>query len=167
MGGKVKSCVLLLKWVGDPNLTSASAKSPCASQSLHTAMPGSESLLEVKNFHSGLLYLSGLLRLCSCFTRQSTFSGSRALAKVARGSIMGTTSPTGSPPSALVLGAPGRTPSAPSREMGCSAICACVWTSRCALQCHRVWKGYPKPAAIHVKRCIPHYKSLRTVKETP
>ena len=63
--------------------------------------------------------------------------GSRALAEVVRGPIMATTSPTGSPPSGLALGAPGLTPSAPSREMGCSAKCACVWTSRCSLQCHR------------------------------
>ena len=40
--------------------------------------------------------------------------------------IMAATSPIGSPPSALALGALGLTPSAPSREMGCSAMCSCV-----------------------------------------
>ena len=37
-------------------------------------------------------------------------SGSRSFAKVARGPIMATTSTTGSPPSALAMGAPGLTP---------------------------------------------------------
>ena len=70
-----------------------------------------------------------------------------------------TTSPTGSPPSALALGAPGLTPSAPSREMGCSAMCACVcvWISRCALQCHRAWEGIRSPQQFTLK-AVPRIK---------
>ena len=68
---------------------------------------------------------------------------------------MTTKSPTVSPPASLVLAAPGLTPSAPPRVMGCFATCTCMWISRCALQCHRACRGYLQPAAILTLKAVP------------
>ena len=139
------ACTCCLIWVGGPNLTSESAKSPFASPSLHTALPGSESLgKNMKNSHSGLLDLSGLLRLCSYASRgRAPFRGRGHLhspSKVVRRPIMVTTPPTRFPPSALALGAPGLTSRRHRRERWAVPPCVfvCMDLPLCAVVSQRM-----------------------------
>ena len=116
------------KWaVGDPNLTSASAKSQFVSRKPCTRLHARERVLEVdhEKLPQRVVGSEGLAALpLMLHAVERTVLGLRALAEVVCGPLMATTSPTESPPSALGKGARGLTPSAPSRERGCSAMCA-------------------------------------------
>ena len=80
-----------LKWVREPNLTPASAKSRFTSQSLHTVMPGTE--VDRENFPQRVV---GSERLAApLLMLHAVFLRSRALTKVVCGLILATTSMTG------------------------------------------------------------------------
>ena len=119
---------------------------------MHTAKPGSESL---RYTTKSLQRVVGSERfaapLLMIYAVEHRF-GVQALAKVVRGPIMATTAPKGSPPLGLALGAPGLTPSAPSREMGYSAMCARVCGSPavfCSVTGHV--RGIRSPQQLTVK----------------